>query len=133
MPMLISVVHQMCTYALYVETTFCSSDHHSHLNGAERRAETPTMMKQTEQRSQELDHSMHMSCMHFHSLPSARVIPVWPLFNPQNHLGIIGPIRKGKACCVDSANMVCVQEYPVHSHVDGLRVLSGDILSVGLK
>jgi len=42
--MLISVVHQMCTYALYVGTTLRSSDHHSHLNGAERRAETLTMM-----------------------------------------------------------------------------------------
>ena len=43
--MLISVVHQMCTYALYVGTTLRSSDHHSHLNGAERKAETLTMMK----------------------------------------------------------------------------------------
>jgi hypothetical protein len=73
--------------------------------------------------------------MHFHSLPSARVIPFWPLFDHLNHLGVVSPIQKGKARCVDSADMVCVREYPVHSHVDDLRFLSesADILSLGLK
>ena len=37
------------------------------------RAETLAIIK-WEQRSQELDWDLHMSCMHFHSLPSARVI-----------------------------------------------------------
>ena len=31
-----------------------------------------------EQRSQELDWDMHMSCMYFHSLPSARLVSVCP-------------------------------------------------------
>jgi len=38
-------------------------------------------------------------------------------------------IRKGKARRVDSADIVCVQEYHVHSNVDGLRVLPADFLS----
>jgi len=66
---------------------------------------------------------MHMSCMHFHSLPSARVIFVRPVCDPQNQVGIIsltGMIQKVKARRVDSADTVCVQEYHVHSNVDGL-------------
>ena len=38
-------------------------------------------------------------------------------------------IQKGKARSVDSADTVCVQEYHVHSNVDGLRVLPADFLS----
>jgi len=75
---------------------------------------------------------MHMSCMYFHSLTSARVISVGPVFDPQNQVGVIGltgMIRKGKARCVDSANTVCVQEYHVHLNVDDLRVLPADFLS----
>jgi len=73
--------------------------------------------------------------MHFHSLLSARVIPVRPIFDPQNQLGVVGPkgIRKDKARCVKSADMVCVQEYLVHLNVDGLRVLPADFLSPRLK
>jgi len=73
-----------------------------------------------------------MSCMHFHSLPSARVIFVGPVCDPQNQIGVIGltgMIQKGKARSVDSADTVCVQEYHVHSNVDGLRVLSADFVS----
>jgi len=75
---------------------------------------------------------MHMLYMHFHSLPSARVISVGPVCDPQNQVVVIsltGIIRKGKARRVDSADTVCVQEYHVHSKVDGLRVLSADFLS----
>ena len=60
---------------------------------------------------------MNMSCMHFHSLPSARVIFVGPVCDPQNQIGVIGltgMIQKGKARSVDSADTVCVQEYHVH-------------------
>jgi len=63
---------------------------------------------------------MHMSCMHFHSLPSARVISVGPVCDPQNQIGVISltrMIQKGKARRVDSADTVCVQEYHVHSNV----------------
>jgi len=43
-----------------------------------------------EQRSQELDWDMHMLCMNFHSLPSARVVSVGPVCDPQNQVGVIG-------------------------------------------
>jgi len=72
---------------------------------------------------------MHMSCMHFHSLPSTKVISVGPVCDPQNQVGVIGltgMIQKDKARRVDTANTVCVQEYHVHSNVDGLRVLPAD-------
>jgi len=75
---------------------------------------------------------MHMLCVHFHFLPSARVISVGPVCDPQNQVGVIsltGMIHKGKARRVDSADTVCVQEYHVHSNVDGLRVLPADFLS----
>ena len=75
---------------------------------------------------------MHMSSMHFNSLPSARVGSVGPVCDPQNQVGVIGltgMIQKGKARRVDSANTVCMQEYHVHSNVDGLRVLPADFLS----
>ena len=70
--------------------------------------------------------------MHFHSLPSARVVSVGPVYDPQNQVGVIsltGMIQKGKARRVDTADTVCVQEYHVHSNVDGLRVLPADFLS----
>jgi len=41
--------------------------------------------------------------------------------------------KKGKARCVDSADTVCVQEFPVHLNVDGFRVLPADFLSPRLK
>jgi len=68
------IVHRVCRYVLYVATTFCLSVHHSYFNGAERRARIygPDMG----QRSQELGWDIQMSCMRFHSLPSAGVIPV---------------------------------------------------------
>ena len=75
---------------------------------------------------------MHISCMNFYSLPSARVISVGPVFDPQNQVGVIsltGMIRKGKARCVDSADTVCMQEYLVHLNVDDLQVLPNDLLS----
>ena len=70
--------------------------------------------------------------MHFHFLPSARVVSVGPVCDPQNQVGVIGltgRIQKDKARCVDTADTVCVQEYHVHSNVDGLRVLPADFLS----
>ena len=70
--------------------------------------------------------------MHFHSLPSARVISVGPVCDPQNQIGVIGltgMIQKGKVRRVDSADTVCVHEYHVHSNVDGPRVLPADFLS----
>jgi len=75
---------------------------------------------------------MHMSCMHFLFLPSARVVSVGPVCDPQNQVGVIsltGIIQKDKARRVDTANTVCVQEYHVHSNVDVLRVLPADFLS----
>ena len=54
---------------------------------------------------------MHMSCMHFHSLPSARVVSVGPVCDPQNQVGVIGltgMIQKDKARRVDTADTVCV-------------------------
>jgi len=75
---------------------------------------------------------MHMLCMHFHSLPSARVVSVGPVCDPQNQVGVIsltGMIQKGKARRVHTADTVCVQEYHVHSNVDGLRVVPADFLS----
>ena len=38
-------------------------------------------------------------------------------------------IQNDKTRRVDTADTVCVQEYHVHSNVDGLRVLSADFLS----
>jgi len=38
-------------------------------------------------------------------------------------------IQKDKARRVDTADTVCVQEYHVHSNVDGLRVLPAAFLS----
>ena len=75
---------------------------------------------------------MYMSCMYFHSLPSARVVSVGTVYDPQNQIGVIsltGRIQKDKARLVDIADTVCVQEYHVHSNVDDLRVLSADFLS----
>ena len=71
---------------------------------------------------------MHMSCMHFHSLPSARVVSC----DPQNQVGVIGltrRIQKDKTRRVDTADTVCMQKYHVHSNVDGLRVLPADFLA----
>ena len=73
-----------------------------------------------------------MSCMYFHSLPSARVVSVGPVCDPQNQVGVIvltGRIQKDKARRVDTSNTVCVQEYHVYSNVEGLRVLPADFLS----
>ena len=70
--------------------------------------------------------------MYFHSLPSARVVSVGPVCDPQNQFGVIGlteRIQKDKARRVDTADTVCVQEYHVNSNVDGLRVLPADFLS----
>jgi len=75
---------------------------------------------------------MHMLCMDFHSLSSARVVSVGPVCDPQNQVGVIrltGRIQKDKARRVHTADTVCVQEYHVHSNVDGLRVLPADFLS----
>ena len=75
---------------------------------------------------------MHMSCMYFHSLPAARVVSVGPVCDPQNQVGVIsltGRIQKDKVRRVHTADTVCVQEYHVHSNVDGLRVLPADFLS----
>jgi len=72
--------------------------------------------------------------MHFLSLPSARVVSVGPVCDPQNQVGVIGSfltgrIQKDKARRVDTADTVCVQEYHVHSNVDGVQVLPADFLS----
>jgi len=75
---------------------------------------------------------MHMLCMHFQSLSSARVVSVGPVCDPRNQVGVIGltgMIQKGKVHRVDIADTVCVQEYHVHSNDDDLRVLSADFLS----
>jgi len=75
---------------------------------------------------------MNMSCMHFHSLSSARVVSVGPVCDPQNQVGVIGlrgMIQKDKTRRVDTPDTVCVQEYHVHSNVDGLRVLPAAFLS----
>jgi len=75
---------------------------------------------------------MHMLGMHFHSLPSARVVSVGPFCDPQNQvcvIGLTGRIQKDKARHVHTADTVCVQEYHVHSNVDGLPVLPADFLS----
>jgi hypothetical protein len=56
--------------------------------------------------------------------------------DPQNQVGVVSPtgIQKGQGTrCVDSADTVCVQEFPVHLNVDGLRVLPADFLSPRLK
>ena len=74
-----------------------------------------------------------MLSIHFHSLPSARVISVGPVYYPQNQVGVIGltgMIQKGKARRVDSADTVCVQEFHLYLNVDGLRLMPADFLSV---
>jgi len=85
MPLPGSIMHKMCRYTLYAETSLCSNDHHLYLNSADRK-DRDTGNNKMEQRSQELDRDMHMSCMHFHSLPSVRVISVGPVFDPQNQV-----------------------------------------------
>jgi len=92
--------------------TFVQTIHHLYLNSADRKGRD-TGNNKIEQRSQELDWDIHMSCMHFHSLPSAREISVGPVCDPQNQvvvIGLTGMIWKGKARRVDSADTVCVQE-----------------------
>jgi len=64
---------------------FIQTIHHLYLNSADRKGRD-TGNNKMEQRSQELDWDMHMSCMHFHSLPSARVISVGPVCDPQNQI-----------------------------------------------
>ena len=85
MPLPGSTMHKMCRYTLYTETTLRSNDHHLYLNSADRKGRD-TDNNKMEQRSQELDWDMYMSCMHFHSLPSAMVIPVGSVFDPQNQV-----------------------------------------------
>jgi len=41
-------------------------------------------------------------------------------------------IRKGKARCVDSADMVCVQEYHVHVNVDAHHLEDARVQSPGV-
>jgi len=75
---------------------------------------------------------MHMSCIHFHSLPSARVVSVGPVCDPQNQVGVIGltgMIQKDKTRRVDTADTMCVQEYHVYSNFDVLLVLPANFLS----
>jgi len=110
---------------------FVQMIHHLYLNRADRKG-GDTGNNKMEQRNQEFDWDIHMWRMYFHSLPSARVISVGPVCDSQNQVDVIsltGMIQKGKARRVDSAHTVCVQEYHVHSNVDGLRVLPGDFLS----
>ena len=73
-----------------------------------------------------------MLCKNLYSLSSVRVISVGSVCDPQNQVGVIGltgMLQKDKARRVDTADTVCVQEYPVHSNVDGLRVPPADFLS----
>ena len=59
------------------------------------------------------------------------MVSVGPVCDPQNQVGVIcltGMIQKDKARLVDTPDTVCVQEYHLHSNVDGLRVLSADFL-----
>jgi len=108
---------------------FVQTIHHLYLNSADHK-DRDTGNNKMEHRSQELDWDMHMSCMHFHSLSSARVVSVGPVCDPQNQVGVIGltgMIQKDKARRVDTAD--CVQEYHVHSNVDDLRVLPAAFLS----
>jgi len=85
-----------------------------------------------DQRNQDLDRDMHMLCIHFHSLASARVVSVGPVCDAQNQVGVIGltgRIQNDKTRRVYTVDTVCVQEYHVYSNVDGLRVLPADFLS----
>ena len=69
-------------------------------------------------------------CLHS-VIPSARVVSVGPVCDPQNQVGVIGltgRIQKDKTRRVHTTDTVCVQEYHVYSNVDGLRVLSADFL-----
>ena len=85
MPLPGSIMHKMCRYTLYAETTLHSNNHHLYLNSADWKGRD-TGNNKMEQRSQELYWDMHKLCMHFHSLPSARVISVGPVFDPQNQV-----------------------------------------------
>jgi len=110
---------------------FVQTIHYLYLNSADHKGKD-TDNNKMEQRSQELDWDKHMLCMHFHSLPSARVVSVGPVCDPQNQVGVIGltrMIQKDKTRRVHTADTVCVQEYHVYSNVDGLRVLPADWLS----
>ena len=49
-----SIMHKMCRYTLYAETTLRSNDHHLYLNSADRKGRD-TGNNKVEQRSQELD------------------------------------------------------------------------------
>ena len=62
-PLLGWIMHKMCRYTLYAETTLRSNDHYLYLNIADRKGRD-TGNNKMEQRSQELDWDMLMSCMH---------------------------------------------------------------------
>jgi len=72
MPLPGSIMHKMCRYTLYAETTLRSNDHHLYLTSDDCKGRD-TCNNKMEPRSQELDCDLHTSCMHFHSLPSIRI------------------------------------------------------------
>jgi len=76
-------------------TTLRLNDHCLYLNSADCKGRD-TDNNKMEQRSQELDWDMHVSCMHFHSLPSSRVIPVETVFDPQNQVDVSNRNLKGQ-------------------------------------
>jgi len=151
--MLISVVHQMCTYALYIPpfvqvqasiiriwmVLSACQRHWPWWNRSEKPGDHTSSFiwipinNISSQRSQELGHDMHMLCMHFHSLPSETVIPVWPVFLSSKPPRRRRPDSKGQGTLCGQCQHGVRAINPVHSHVDGLRVLSADIFSAGLK
>ena len=134
MPILSSIVHHICRYALYVVMTLRLSDHHSHLNSPERRGRDMDKIKSSKETRSWTEICIYCACISV--LSQQRGLFLWsPLLDPQNYLGAVGAgqeFERTKDCLGDSAHTFCVHEWPIRSHVDDQHILSGDILSLCL-
>jgi len=111
-PTLSSNVHQICRYALYVVMTLRLSDHHSHLNTAERRVRDMDKIKSSKETRSWTEICIYRACVS--SLCQERGLFLWsPTLDAQNCLGTVGAgqeFERTKECLGDSAHTVCAQE-----------------------
>jgi len=89
MPILSSIVHHICRYALYVVMTLRLSDHHSHLNNAERRGRDMDKIKSSKETRSWTEICIY--CARISILCQQRGLFLWsPCLDPQNCLGAVG-------------------------------------------
>jgi hypothetical protein len=93
MPILSSIVHHICRYALYVVMTLRLSNHHSHLNSAERRGRDMDKIKSSKETRSWTEICIYCACISV--LCQQRGLFLWsPRLDPQNCLSAVGA-----GCC----------------------------------